>query len=358
MWVTCCHRIRLDQEARALGEPSDDEDEHSEQASSPAPAADNHSDNSHSTAEVASVELEHKSRRRRERSHVTLHANDWMKADFKYVKQDIDSVRRAILEAEACGLSVVLSPKSQSTTPATSPASSPALGAANGRAQKERATDKADGPITLAEIRAELAHSGPVPLSPTPSLMSLSPPSSRSVSPLPSVRTHSTDTSPAHTEEMSPHSTCSDFANLADTQLPSSDKQVLRSLAHQRSHPPGKGGCIVEAIVAHRQLLTTTPLNYITKASMAGDRASDLSKWRTGVPYSYLVQWVESEEQTWEGAEQLQPAMIAAYWDGRGQQLWNEKDISELHRILRAHMRQQPAHNKAHSTNEAQGVTA
>ena len=287
------------------------------------------------STELTAADSEHRSRRRRERSHVTLHANDWMKADFRFVKQDIDRVRHAILEAEAAELSAVTSPTSQSATPATSPASSPRLdGVLAGKVEKER---RADSPVSLADVRAELAQSNPP--SPIPSLGSLSPPSSRSVSPLPSLRTQSIGTSPAH-GAMSPHSALTDFPSLSDTQLGSADKQALRSLAQPHSHATGKGGCLVEAIVAHRQLMSTANGKNGGHGSMSGDRAYDWPHWRAGVPCEYLVQWVESEERTWERADQLQASMVAAYWDGRGQQLWDEKDISELHRILKAHMRQ------------------
>ena len=324
MWMNFCYRVRLDQEARELEENVQDEP-----ATSPTP------DTSAATTDLTTADhTEPKSRRRRERSHVTAHANDWMRADFKFVKQDIDAVKRAILEAEAAGRPVGLSPVSQSTTPTSSPASSPRLVYMNGKLEKEI---KADSPVSLADIRAELAQSNPP--SPTPSLMSLSPPSSRSVSPLPSIRTHSTDTSPAH-EDMSPHSALTDFSSLPDTHLGSTDKQALRSLAQPHSQPTAKGGCLVEAIVAHREQLLGPAVKASSHAPMLGHRSSDMHLWRVGVPCMYLVQWVESEERTWEREDQLQPSMINEYWAGRGQQLWDEKDISELHRILKAHMRQ------------------
>ena len=331
MWTNCCYRIRLEQEERELQKI---EEEVQEEAATTSPPP---TDSTTPTADASSIDHDYKVRRRRERSHVTMHANDWMKTDSKFVKLDIDRVRRAILEAEANGLSVTTPPSSQSTTPATSPASSPRLPALNGKVDK---TSKADSPISLADVRAELAQSNPP--SPTPSLLSLSPPSSRSVSPLPSLRTHSTDTSPAH-DDMSPHSALTDFPPLSDAQLAMADKQALRSLAQPHSHSAGKGGCLVEAIVAHRQLRSTTSINGKNDSScgaMTGSRTADWLLWRDGVQCEYLVQWVDNEERTWERADQLQGKMIAEYWDGRGQQLWNEKDINELHRILKAHMRQ------------------
>ena len=332
MWMNLCHRIRSDQDARAM---EDIQEDVQQEAAVLSPTPD-----TSSVPDLATADHEHKSRRRRERSHVTLHANDWMKADFRFVKQDIDSVKRAILEAEATELSVVSSPKSRSTTPAISPASSPQLIAMNGKVKEEC---KADSNISLADIRAELAHSNPP--SPTPSLISLSPPSSRSVSPLPSLRTQtdtSTDTSPAH-DDMSPHSAMTDFPALPDSQLGVADKQALRSLAQPHVAPAGKGGCLVEAIISHRQLHRTPAVKHSDQQRMTGDRAYDWHKWRAGIACEYLVQWVESEERTWERADQLQASMINAYWEGRGQKLWDEKDISELHRILKAHMRQSSA---------------
>ena len=339
MWSTFCYRVRLEQEARELEKIEEEVQE--EATTSPTPDTTSTSATTTTTAvlpDPATLDHEHKSRRRRERSHVTLHANDWMKTDSKYVKQDIDRVRRAILEAEAAGVSLTTPPSSRSTTPATSPASSPRIVGCEGKGEKTVSA------VSLADVRAELAQSNPP--SPTPSLISLSPPSSRSVSPLPTLRTHSTDTSPVH-EDMSPNSALTDFSALSDAHLGLAEKQALRSLTQPQSHPAGKGGCLVEAIVAHRQLRSTENGTNGGTGGMSGDRASDWLSWRDGALCEYLVQWVESEERTWERADQLQSAMVNAYWDGRGQQLWDEKDISELHRILKAHMRQPHASHAA-----------
>jgi hypothetical protein len=166
-------------------------------------------------------------------------------------------------------------------------------------------------------------------------LDSVSPPSSRSVSPsrdAPRLTFRSRTPSPARVGRARTRSRSPAFSYGPKEAVVYHSPPALADITPntatalaKRDQRTSHSSFLVEAITAHRRP-QVSPFAVVNPIQWEADR----QQWLRGDVFEYCVRWVGFKQATWESQKNVGDWLVEQYWQRKGGKLWSEEDIESL----------------------------